>query len=267
MKLLASLPMYDLPELRPAHDALWTAVARRLVEAGVAGVPATLTRDGAPGEHWQSRDLLLSQTCGYPLVNAFRGRLRVIATPRYAAPGCEGTSYSSAIVVGAAHLARRLEDLRGGVCAVNEPTSHSGMNALRAMIAPLAGGAPFFGAIRFTGAHVASLALVQAGAADVCAVDAVTHALLARHRPAALAGTRVLAMSPAAPALPYVTRGDAGDDLVGALRRALVAAIEDEPRARGELLLEGVSIVDDDAYERIRELADGAARAGYPELA
>ena len=116
-----------------------------------------------------------------------------------------------------------LADLRGKVAAINQPDSHSGSNALRALIAPLGRDGRFFGRVEVGGSHAASLAMVAAGAADVAAIDCVSHALLARHRPAALAGTGVLCRTAAAPALPFVTRADAGADLIERLRAALPA--------------------------------------------
>src|SRR5690606_14850562 len=225
--VLASLPMYDLPELGAAHDAVWARIARSLEAAGVADVPSALAREGGCEPLWGHPELLFSQTCGYPLVTSHAGRLRVIATPTYDAPGCGIASYASMIVVPERSRATSLGDLRGAVCAVNERSSHSGMNALRAMLAPLAAGAPFFREVRMTGGRVGSVAAVQRGGADVCAVDAAPHALLARHRPGALAGTRVLGRSPGAPALPFVTRADAPEALVTALRAALAEALAD----------------------------------------
>jgi hypothetical protein len=40
---IAALPMYDFPELTAAHDALWTAIAERLVDAAIP-----TCRDPAP---------------------------------------------------------------------------------------------------------------------------------------------------------------------------------------------------------------------------
>ena len=260
--------MYDLPELRGPHGVLWAEVARHLMQAGAADVPAALCRERPAGEVWSDPALVLSQCCGADLAGAFAGRLRVVATPRYQAPGCSSSDYASLVVVAEGSDIRNLEDLRGRVAAINHPESHSGMNALRALIAPLSRDGRFFAAVKVSGGHAASLALATSGAADVAAIDCVTHALLARHRPAALAGTRVLARTASAPAPPYVTRADAGDDLVRRLQAALRAALADPglEAAREQLLLDGIEVLPPRAYLRIPAFARLAARHGYPVL-
>ena len=60
-----------------------------------------------------------------------------------------------------------------------------------------------------TGRHAASLAMVAAGKADVCAIDCVSHGLWRRHMPELLTGTRVLTVTARAPSLPYVTHAGA----------------------------------------------------------
>ena len=188
--MLASLPMYDLPEVRPALAAWWGEIARQLRRQGVADVPGALDQEQPAGAAWSSPTLLLSQCCGADLMGAFAGRLVALATPCYRAPGCSGPRYASLVVVRTGAAVERLADLRGKVAAINHPDSHSGSNALRALIAPLARDGRFFGRVEVSGSHAASLAMVAEGAADVAAIDCVSHALLARHRPAALAGTR-----------------------------------------------------------------------------
>ena len=255
---VASLPMYDLPELRAAHAALWAGIARHLRQAGGPRVPAALCQDRPVDEVWRDPDAAAQPV----LRRRSHGRLRRQAarrSPRLAtgrpavrAALCEpgrgrrgrGRSGSS-------------RQLRGRVAAINDPESHSGTNALRALIAPLSRDGRFFAAVEVSGAHVASLAMVASGAADVAAIDCVTHALLARHRPAALAGTRVLCRTAAAPAPPYVTRADAGDDLVLPPATALRAALADPAlgSAREQLLLDGIELLPPAAYRRIPAFA------------
>jgi ABC-type phosphate/phosphonate transport system substrate-binding protein len=265
----ASLPMYDLPEVRPAQAALWAGLARHLAREGVADAPAALAPDQPIASLWSRPDLLLSQCCGYDLVHAFAGALQPLATPCYGVPGCAGPSYSSIVVVAESSQACGLDDLRGGVCAINSRHSHSGMNALRALIAPLSRQGHFFRAVRVSGAHSASIGMVARGEADVAAIDCVVHALLARHRPSALAGTRPLVHTASAVAPPFVTCAGADDQKVERLRAALVRAFQDPAlaAAREDLLLAGIAILPISAYVRIKAFERYAARHGYPVLA
>ena len=45
MNTVASLPMYDFPEIRWATDALWQGIARHLRRHGVDGIPSRLVHD------------------------------------------------------------------------------------------------------------------------------------------------------------------------------------------------------------------------------
>lgn len=256
---LAALPMYDLEEIRDATDAFFAGLARHLARRGVAGVPTTLERGRDLAEQWTDPALLFGQTCGYPLTRALSGKVRVVAAPRHHVPGCEDGEYFSVVVVAEPSAARALSDLRGARLAINDDASHSGKNALGALVAPLAtDDAPFFGAVVVTGGHVESLAAIARGDADVAAIDCITHALLARHRPAAVAGTRIVAVTAHAPAPPYVTAASTSDDDLARIRAALEDAAADPSRelraARDALLLGGVKIVDERDYARIGAL-------------
>lgn len=258
--------MYDLAEVRAATDAWWGGIARHLRAAGIDSAPGRLCRGVGPD--WSDPQLLFSQTCGYPLTHRLAGRVRLLSTPCYRAPGCDGPRYCSVLLVPAASDTSGLADLRGQVCAINDPESHSGMNALRRMIAPLAGGRPFFGRVVCSGSHPASIAAVAAGRAQLCAVDAVLHALLARHRPGALAGTRTLGFSPTAPGLPYIAGPTVPPADVARMQQALDAALAD-PRlagAREALLLAGGEALPSAAYDEILRIEAEAEQLGYPQL-
>jgi len=236
---------------------------------GVADVPDALDRRPDYRQGWLSSELLFSQTCGYPLIHALAGRVQLVATPCYAADGCDGSDYRSAVVVAADNPATDIADLRGTRCAINGTDSQSGCNTLRALIAPLAEGGRFFASVTVSGSHEASIGFVASGQADVAAIDCVTYALLARHRPAALAGTRVLCRTAAAPNLPYVTRAAADDDLLARLRGGLGRAIADPSltAARDSLMLTGVAILPLSAYDCINDMKTAAIAAGYGEVA
>ncbi len=265
---VASLPMYDHPEVRGALDALWAGIARNLVREGMADVPRGLVHGRPLGELWSDPDLFLSQCCGFNIVKSYTRTLRPIATPRYGAPGCDGCHYSSVIVVREDSPAAGIEDLRDAACAVNGPESHSGMNALRALVAPHNRNGRFFSEVSETGAHAESLAMVARGAADVAAIDCVTYALLARHRPDATAGTRVLCFSDSAPGIPYVTRTDLDDETVERLQTALAASFDDPnlAAARDALFLAGIEVLPHSIYFDLVDFERRAVEHGYPKL-
>jgi ABC-type phosphate/phosphonate transport system substrate-binding protein len=266
---VAALPMYDLPKLRPANDALWRAVAARLSDSGIDGVPAGLTRTRPIAALWRDPCLLLAQSCGYPLVTSLRGAVKLVATPRYRAPGCDGPVYRSAILVAASNPVASLAELRGSLCVANEPTSNSGVNLLRAAIAPLAGRRRFFRNVLWSGSHRASVAMIANGKADVAAIDCVTFELLRRTAPALVAAVRVLAWSEASPGLPLITAAATKEETVEILRAAL-ADVASDPAVRpalDALLIEGFDTLASDAYEPVLALERDAGALGYPELA
>lgn len=265
----ASLPMYDLPGLEGATDAWWAGLAAAFRAEGLEGVPDRLTRGGEAAALWPAPDLVFSQTCGYPLTHALAGKVVLVATPVYDAPGCSGGLYHSKILLRADDPARDLAGLRGRRAVANAADSQSGYSALRHAVAPLAGNGRFFGAVEISGSHLASMTRVAEGGADVCAVDVVTYQLLKRSAPQLTGRLKVLASSAAAPALPYITRRDIAVGDLERLRTGLKRAAADPALAgiRAALLIEGVVVRPLSDYDRILELEAAAVAAGYPELA
>ena len=237
---LASLPMYDWPEVRLATDQFWAGVARQGSDSG------GLSREGAYDALWRDPALIFSQTCGYPFTHEFKGLLRYVGTPHYQADGCVGPYYRS-IVFAREHILPA--DLKGARPAINSRDSMSGYLALRAVFAPHALKGEFFASTVVTGGHLNSMAAVREGRADVCSIDAVCVALARKYRPQDLQGLVEIARSPVVPGLPFVTR--AGD--VGHLRMAVAAAMADPDlaEAREALLLDGFSVMPHGAYEQI----------------
>lgn len=249
--LTASLPMYDLPEVRQATDAWWTGLAGWFHEQGLRDVPERLQRGPEVRELWRSPSLLFSQTCGHPYSAAYRGDLQLLMTPCYRAPESDGPAYVSLILVGEGDPALTLADLDGASFAVNGFDSWSGWHTLRRELscdgyAP----DPFLRDARISGSHRQSITAVRLGTCRACAVDCVTHALIANHAPAELAGLRVLARTRAAPALPYVTHAGRDPDQVLRLRAGLRAALNDSTLApvRKTLCLGDALVLGDDDY-------------------
>jgi len=253
--MIASLPMYDWPEVRDATDAWWAGIARHL------GTEAKLRRGGDHVALWQDPQLIFSQTCGYPFTHEFRGKLKLVATPHYGVDGCRGAYYRSMVF---AREKRPLESFRGSTAAVNTPDSMSGMLALQLVFGPLAKNGRFFGNVIESGGHIASLSAVREGKADVCATDAVCTAIAKAYRPDYLEGLVEVARSPEVPGLPYVTvAGDAAK-----LRQGLTEAFADPDLrdARTRLFLTGHSVLGEKDYARITELEAAMREAGGLKL-
>ncbi|HYZ17866.1 MAG TPA: PhnD/SsuA/transferrin family substrate-binding protein [Candidatus Acidoferrum sp.] len=252
MTLAASLPMYDLPELRSANAAFVAALRDVL-------------REDAPDD---AGDLRLSQMCGYPMQTDVRGQFVTLGTPWYDVPGCEGPAHRAFVVVPVDSPAKRLEDLRGRRFAVNDERSNTGMNLPRRAFAPLSEEGPLFERVIVTGSHAASMALVAAGGADAASIDCVTYGLYLRHRRASVERLRILEWTSPSPAPPFVTPVETSQRGVAALRHAL-ARISSEPRF-GPLLrslhVSSISLLGDEAYDVLLAYEAEAVRQGYPVL-
>ena len=235
--MIASLPMYDLPALQGAHDRVWHAIRARL---GVG--PQSLTRGGDPWDHWQSPDLILSQTCGCPYRKHLHGRVTLVGTPDHGLPGCPAGYYNSVFVVRAGDARRTLPEFSNARFAFNDALSQSGWAAPQNHVRTL--GFAFETLLR-TGSHRASALMVRDGQADIAALDALTWQLLQRHERVG-DGLRELARTRPTPALPYITAlGRDG----AAVFAALAAAIEDMDGAdRDALSLRGIRAVPSAAY-------------------
>ncbi|PDT04503.1 phosphate ABC transporter substrate-binding protein [Rhizobium chutanense] len=258
---LVSIAMYVTSEpLAAATGELWSFLRHYLTQAGLTDLPETPDRTVPYDEAWLRPDLLLSQTCGYPFARNLRGRVRLVATPVYGHPGCDGPAMCSFIIVRKDSSLGSLEDLRGTTAAINSPDSNSGSNLFRAAVAPLARDGRFFGRIIETGSHGGSIAAVAEGRADGAAIDCVTYANIRRFDPTLVEGVRIIAETPKGPGLPLITSGDASDDRVLRLRDALSAAIKEPSLAamRATLGLVDFSVLSEADYEPLLSLAGEA---------
>ncbi|MDF1748869.1 MAG: PhnD/SsuA/transferrin family substrate-binding protein [Alphaproteobacteria bacterium] len=267
--LIASLPQYDLAFLKADTDAWWQGVAHHLRDQGLLDVPDNLTRIDDNERNWRNPDLLLTQTCGYPLMTELQQDLRAVATPVFNCEGCAGGTYSSAVIVHADSDYKQVEDLRGCRAAINNWNSHSGMNALRHTIAPLAEGKSFFSEVVVSGGHVLSMQAVAEGRADVAAIDSVTWALMGRYRLEASKTLRILTWTAPAPSLPYAVRVEADDQTYNKVQVALIAAGADPELAsvRNRLLLNGFIPCDTPDYQTMLDFRSQAEALSYPVLA
>ena len=268
MSRVASLGMYDHPAQQAANDDLWRGIAARLRDAGIDGVPERLDRSRSVETIWRDPDLLLAQACGYPLIGADAPAVRVVALPIYDVAGCDGPRHRSVLVARATDRRATLAEFRGARAAINAPTSNTGMNLLRAAVAPFAGGAPFFSDVIVTGGHRASVEAIAHQTADCAAIDSVTWAALRRYAPALTEDVRVIGMTETTTALPFVTIGTATDSEVTAIRTALAAIIADPTlaAARDAVFLRDIVAADESALAPVRATEGAAAALGYPIL-
>jgi len=248
--MLVSLSMYDVPEARHLTDAWWLGLAGHLADVGFEGLPQHLDRSLTEEQVWTSPELLLSQTCGYPLALGGYRTLQPVLTLAYTAPGCVGSDYLSHIVVRENSSFSCLEDLRGTRFAFNSEQSNSGWRALRLLLESVPGKDEFLQHRSVSGSHRQSIQQVQAGQADYCAVDNVTCALLARHAPLAVVGTRVLCNTPRSPGLPYVTSRQLSQPQLQRLRQGIFNALNDPGlvTVHEGLLIGGGEVVELDVY-------------------
>jgi len=262
-----ALPMYNVSDrVRAGYEALAGAVLDELRADGF-DEPVELVRDAPRPGFFAQRGVLLGQTCGYPYLTQLRDHVRLVATPVYDFPGCRGADYASAIVVREDGGIASLLEARGRRACANEPHSNSGMNALRHAVAPLARDGRFFGSVRWSGSHRASLAFVQGGEADIAAIDCVTLGYLRREAPASLHGLRVLQYSAASPGLPIVTGAAVPEALRQRLRRILLQPGSDMAGLLPALSVRRFAPCEDADYARVLALETEAQALGYPRLA
>ena len=263
--MIAVLPMYDWPAIRPATDAFWGEVVRHLGAHGIAA-PSTLTRPRNVAAAWRDPNLLLGQACGMPYVAGACGGAGVVARPDYGLEDAAGGLYCSVIVVRAGEAHQRgpeaVLEQSGRRAAVNEWGSYSGHVALRAYLAELreTAAGPFFSAAVVSGSHADSARLVARGGADLAALDGVVWALLQEYEPKTAARLAVLDRTNCAPSLPFVAAprfAAHGGDLAAALDAAAVAnaPVAGLPRR--------VAPASDDDYEPIRLAARLAGRETF----
>ena len=251
---VASLPMYDWPEVHWANDTLWEAIVGRLAASGIAA-PAALDRSRAYDASWRDPGLVLSQTCGYPFSTKLRGMARLIGTPIYDVFGCQGPYYSSMIVVRSNEPGERLADVGGRRFAYNTSDSLSGYLAFGAAAKEAKLDTKALEWIA-TGSHRVSVRAVAEERADVAAIDAVCWAFALRYEPEAASRLKVIGQTPIRPAPPLITAVERPENQVKAIRAAFEEAIADPATrsARKALRLTGLGKFDEWDYSPIAAL-------------
>ncbi|MEP7201469.1 MAG: PhnD/SsuA/transferrin family substrate-binding protein [Ilumatobacteraceae bacterium] len=210
---IASLAMYPFPQLQPAYDELWDHVRARLpLEA------PSLDWGLDPDLACRRDDLLLGQTCGWPLVKYLVETVRVVGTFDCHVPDAVDGTYRSVLVSSVDDSLPNIlqhSDLR---VAANSVDSLSGWISMQTVAA--AHGVELKDVL-WTGSHAASIEAVRNGRCRLASIDAVSWVHLGGH------GLTVVGSGPRTPCLPLVTAASSSDALLGQLRAGLSAAVGD----------------------------------------
>lgn len=233
--MIASLAMYPFESLRDSYDDLWARIAARL---GTAPPELDWSLDHLDAA--RRPDLVLGQTCGWPLVTVLDGAVDVVgAFDMDVAEGSEAR-YRSVLIEGPNAEAP---------VAVNGADSLSGWVSWCAVR-----GVPDRSLI--TGGHVASVFAVADGRASAASIDAVSWVHVQVIHPHVAALVEVVGHGPRVPTLPLVTHRD-GD--VAALRAAVAAALRAVPAGLlARLRIRAFEPLDVDDYRPLLQLAPGA---------
>ena len=240
--MIASLAMYDRAEVQPANDRLWALIRDELRAEGLPA-PETLTRGPqAYWQAWESPDLTLSQTCGYPYRAKLHGKVTLLATPDYGVEHCPPGHYVSVYVARKDDPRDSLAEFDGAGLAFNEDLSQSGWAG--PMSHALSQGVTLKPSLR-SGGHILSARAVAEGRADIAGIDAVTWTMITRHD-AFATGLKVVARTTPTPGLPWVAaKGADADALFPILEQALAAL---SPEDRATLCLKGLTRIPAEAY-------------------
>ena len=262
-----ALPMYGgAPH---AVQQLWALLRPALRHQGVVGLPDLPAWPDDLHAHWLAPDLLLSQSCGYPVTHSLQGKVRLVGCFHYAASRCEGIDCRSVLIAREEHAHLPLEGFRHLRVAFNSADSQSGYNALRAMVAPLAQRGAFFKASVETGGHRLSVNAVREGRADLAAIDGVTWALLQKHDAPATQGLSIIGHSAPYPGLPLISALNTDARELAALQTALRDLVQnpDAQEAMDALLIKGFECPALSVYQRCLDMEHSALAHGYPTLA
>ncbi len=250
----AELLMYVAPpRIRQAQEQ-WLS---RVLD--ILGVQRLDAQDLELKALWLSPQLLLTQTCGYPLMTELQGKVQVVGRPVYQLPHSANGNHCSLLIAREDDLRRALVEFRGSHGLLNSRDSNSGMNLFRHALAPLQQNGAFFADVTLTGGHRSSLAAIKAGDGDLAAIDSVTFDYLARDGSEEVAGVKVIARTAEGPCLPYITRLGAGADVI---REAMNQALTELPDVAHVLAISEVMSASVEDYQVLLDYRQQAVSQG-----
>ena len=244
----AQLPMYDWPEVADPTDRLWALIRDAFRQSGI-DAPDVLDRSLPPAETWLSPKLLLSQTCGLPLVTGLSGKVKVLGS--FAYKGVEPAGSYHSVIIAQENNNESSVRLEGKRVVINGDDSYSGCLALKCFVADTRSGESPFASVLVSGGHRASLCAVASGNADIAAIDCVSWSL-ANQCESAVRNLKVIGHTQSRPGLPLITCGDASAQEVALMRDAIAKAVDDlDENNRATLGIRGFLPRDEEDYAPI----------------
>jgi ABC-type phosphate/phosphonate transport system substrate-binding protein len=257
--VIASLPMYDLPEVRDATSALWSAMRSRLEDAGVNAPHGLVAPAGSLIDHWLDPSLLMSQTCGYPFRTSLHNRVSMVGAFQFVGSEEQPRGWYRSVLIARAESPVCLNFNHASTAAINSADSLSGCVSLGWSLATNGIGHVD---VEWTGAHVHSIDAVRSGVADLTSIDVHTWSLVSLLRPKSVAGLTIVGRGPVVASTPIIT---AFADLVPVLRLAIADAITDlskeAPSVLDALQIEGFVVMEADDYSDLLSVGETAKKA------
>ncbi|MEO8346303.1 MAG: PhnD/SsuA/transferrin family substrate-binding protein [Betaproteobacteria bacterium] len=268
--LIANARMYAV---NTSVAATWRAllewvIARAGVACEVIDYPPPLPLPGL----WARADLGCVFMCGFPIAMA-QPAPRILAAPVATPERYRGQPvYCTDIVVRADSSHRQLDDLFGGLFAYTTEDSQSGYQAPRRLLAAFANGHDGKLFASTVGPLVTPRRVVEAvlgGEADAGPLDSYFHDLLRRHEPALAAQLRVLVSTRMTPNPALVAAPTVPEEIARRLTDALrgVADAPELATVRADLLLQGFTAVEAEAYASLGDAARRVDATGYTRIA
>jgi phosphonate transport system substrate-binding protein len=240
--------------LSPILYEVYEGISRYIGEQ--TGLPTRLAAGSSPEELARGQ-VDVGFVCGLPYSRMARRRdapIEVLAAPVLLPERYDGEPrYFSDVVVRRDSPFASFKDLRGRVWGYNERTSHSGWNLVCSSLYRQGLGLDYFGEMRKTGSHLASLSMLERGEIDEAAIDSHVFDVARLRQPDLDARLRVVEVLGPSSIPPIVVSKTLDSSLKRAIRAALLRMHSDWQAAhvlQKGLIARFVS-VGDEHYEHI----------------
>ncbi|MEM7336749.1 MAG: PhnD/SsuA/transferrin family substrate-binding protein [Chloroflexota bacterium] len=266
-ELFACSRMYNVsPEVTAAWDALYAYLVEQ------TGIPLNVIYHAFPEpieELWQRPLMGPTLMCGYPYIRA-QPRPKLIAAPVPSPAHYHGRSvYFSHLLVAEDSPFQTIEDTFGHRLSWTIENSQSGYNAIRSFLLqfqseerPLL----YKDSIGPIGTFTVGVEGIRNNEIDVVPIDSFSYDLMSKYAPEKLAGTRIIATTPASPFPPLVAGHDVPDATVEEFKTAVFHAhtAPELKEAFDTMMITRFTAVTPDDYQFMRQQERDALLANYP---